>query len=463
VNSQHYEHAAGLYAAKDWVGALGEYYACLKEDISKFDPGDIGMVYYRLGNCLLHNKNYPEAIDAYAKSLEDNQFLHHTAVLANMGKAQLGAGQDDAAIASFQQVVADKNYARRYKINIALGAAFRKKGDVAKAGNAYRDAAFDPKNAQPTFALQKLAECFIDFGRPQNAAQTYQTILKINTDPKVLGDTYAKLGQAYVKIAHYQEAVAAFKKADANQHELTPEEITAYTKAEDMLNANAFALAHVDDIREQAKQETQTIATVQKNSDDLHPENVDNLGREDWTSDLSEQMRSAQAGGKSGRQPSSEDYSVTDLRGGRGFDMDEGKKHGAGRIILRIILVILILAIIVLGAGIFCYVNHIGLPNQQAQAEALFNDNASGQSTYSLWQNGDSTDEQATIDTTMQAVAQTDNINIVSMESTLDTSTAIVEATLPQGGTMNYQVGFVRSGLGYKINKVQLYFASTAA
>ncbi|MDR1016301.1 MAG: tetratricopeptide repeat protein [Coriobacteriales bacterium] len=451
MNSSHYDSAAGLYAKKDWLGALQEYYACLKEDISSFDPGDIGLVYYRLGNCLLHNKNYPEAVEAYQKSLADAQFMHHTAVLVNLGRAQQSSGDLDGAIASYQQAVADPNYARAYRINIALGRAFQAKGDIASAGNAFRAAAFDPKNATPTAALRQLADCFNKFGRPQNAVRTYQTILKINEDPKVCGPVYADLGEAYTKIAHYEEAVQAFKSADQNHFELSASQKEAYRKSEDMLNNIAFATEHVDELRKAAIEETQAVAVAQGQADDLHPtSDVSGDAADSWASDLDRTVLPDQpTDSQNAKNGAHHDFQDN-------FDLNTVKPPKRRHIALRVILTVIIVIILVLAAGIFCYTQGIGFPSQQAQAETLFQDNASGKDVASLWA------DPTVANGEMQAVAKTSNVSVVSQSSDMDKSTVIMQANLSQGGVCYYQVGLVRFGIGYKVKSVQLYFPATA-
>jgi hypothetical protein len=57
-------------------------------------------------------------------------------------------------------------------------------------------------------------------------------------------------------------------------------------------------------------------------------------------------------------------------------------------------------------------------------------------------------------------VAPTETIEIDYLHRTMTVSEAVVIATLPEGGTLRYNVGLTRDVLGWKINNIELVFAS---
>jgi tetratricopeptide (TPR) repeat protein len=107
LNSINYQLAQASYQDGDYINALKSYYATLKDDAAGFEPGDLGMVYYRVGNCLLKMHSFNEAAISYKKALEDAGFSARGAASVNLGKACLGEGRFQEAIAAFDAALAD--------------------------------------------------------------------------------------------------------------------------------------------------------------------------------------------------------------------------------------------------------------------------------------------------------------------------------------------------------------------
>ena len=62
---------------------------------------------------------------------------------------------------------------------------------------AFREAALDINNPDPTKALLNLGVCFMALDRPADAVQSYESALQFDMDPATRNKMYANLGQAY--------------------------------------------------------------------------------------------------------------------------------------------------------------------------------------------------------------------------------------------------------------------------
>jgi len=98
LNSINFEAAVSAYDRGDYVEALKGFYACIKEDAAGFLPGELGLVYYRLGNCLLKTRNFAEAATTYEKALKDSDYRDKSSVQVNLGKALTATGDYQRAV-----------------------------------------------------------------------------------------------------------------------------------------------------------------------------------------------------------------------------------------------------------------------------------------------------------------------------------------------------------------------------
>ena len=78
-------------------------------------------------------------------------------------------GDFEDAITNFKAVTEDSRYATPYKAYVALGNSLLKLGKSAEAGAAFRAAALDESNPDPTKALLNLGVCFMALDRPMDA------------------------------------------------------------------------------------------------------------------------------------------------------------------------------------------------------------------------------------------------------------------------------------------------------
>ena len=77
-----------------------------------------------------------------------------------------------------------------------MGNALLKLGKSAEAGVAFREAALDEANPDPTKALLNLGVCFMALDRPADAVASYESALQFDMQPDTRNKLYANLGQA---------------------------------------------------------------------------------------------------------------------------------------------------------------------------------------------------------------------------------------------------------------------------
>ena len=71
MNNDLFQQARAAYARKDFQGALAAYTQCLQDAGSSLAPGEVGLLYHQIGNCLVKLKNPNEAIHAYTQATAD--------------------------------------------------------------------------------------------------------------------------------------------------------------------------------------------------------------------------------------------------------------------------------------------------------------------------------------------------------------------------------------------------------
>ena len=211
MKSAHYDQATVAYNAQDYPQALKGYYQCLKEDWGSFEAGDAGLVYHRIGNCLIKMRSFKEAAVSYQKALQDEAYNEKTSIYVNLGTTLNGIGKHAEAVGYFNKALSDASYATPYRAYIGLGSSYTKLGKLIEAGTAFRDAALDESNPNPVKALSSLGTTFMALERPDDAVEAYLAILDFRVTGKTLNSTLDSLGQAYVAAGRFQEGLSVFE------------------------------------------------------------------------------------------------------------------------------------------------------------------------------------------------------------------------------------------------------------
>ena len=159
MNNDLFQQAKAAAAAKDYEQALNLYTSCLQDAENPLAPGETGLVYHQIGNCLTKLKNNAEAINAYTQATADTAYDACGTVNYNLGMSYAAMHDYDNAVKHFEIAVSDANYASPYKAYMGMGNVLMKQGKSAEAGVAFREAALDEANADPTKALLNLGVC----------------------------------------------------------------------------------------------------------------------------------------------------------------------------------------------------------------------------------------------------------------------------------------------------------------
>ena len=454
MNKDTFNEAHNAYLSNDYSTALKAFTQCLEDQDQKPEPGEIGLLYHRIGNCLVKVGDYNEAIHAFAQATADAAYDEMGAVNFNMGTAYAVLKDYEDAVRYFEIAVSDNHYSTPYKAYMGMGNALLRLGKSAEAGAAFRSAALDDNNPSPSKALLNLGVCFMALGRPADAVTSYESALQFDMPDKVRNQLYANLGQAYVSKHDYQKAVSAFEQALADKtYFLNNAASVDYQQA----------IAQVSTGTSQ-KEEAASTGKIDMSGLDVPasdtPEYQEDAKPEDVSATASAQAsQSTQAipavSAEAGNGATDERFfTATDEeleRWSKAAEKEERKKHHGVR---NFFIVLILLIAIVAGAGAFAYTQGYGWPTQESVTQQLFADpdNASG-----LF---DSSVAQSDIDQMTKFIVQADNVSIDGVNRAADKSEVYATASTNDGGNVQYKITFKRDLIGWKISDVSLNFAS---
>ncbi|OUP08268.1 tetratricopeptide repeat protein [Collinsella sp. An2] len=420
MNAQLLDQARAAYRAGDYSTAA-QMFAAVK------DPSEVrGEVDHLRGNALMKLGMWSDAAAAYSLALQDASYGKKGALLTNQGKAYAAAGDQEAAARCFTEATKDTTYATPYKAYLGLGGALLALGRVAEAGTAYRQAAIDGANPAPAGALAQLGACFVKLGRPGDAIESYRTALDFATPRDDTRSINAGMGEALCAANRYSDAVDAFTAATSDGiYQLTPEQQTSLTQAQDALD-------------KASAQRAMAPTAAQGVPDKVDP--LDPLG-------------------KSGAfMPDPSDTGFFTLTESEMIQQDKREMKVRRRhrhLGLKIFLVILLLLIIAAGGLGFAYTRGFGFPSQQDTLTSLFQAVTDDADTDAYLASGLSDDAKAILVSSIPADATP---VIEAMDQSMTESTAQVTVQLSRGGTMTYEVSFVRSDnhIGWVVSNIAM-------
>ena len=446
MNNELFQQAKMAAVATDYNRALELYSRCLQDPLSPPQPGEIGLVYHQIGNCLTRLKSYYEAIEAYTRATADTAYDAVGTVNCNLGMAYAALRDWPNAVKHFEISVSDRNYATPYKAYTGMGNALLKQGKSAEAGVAFREAALDESNPDPTKALLNLGVCFMALNRPADAVASYESALQFDMSTDTRNRMYASLGQAYVASGQMQQAVDAFERAIADKtYFLSDSASVDYQRA-----VAAVAQGNADS--------TQALPAVADTSGlDVTSDGVAISEQEPYvvSDEVSEDYYFADQFVESNGTAKGEErfFNATDEeleQWSKGVVKLERKRRSVG---LKVLLVIILIVVALLGAGLFLYTQGYGFPTQEAVITQLF-DNPRSASVYANGITDEDVKDMASL------IPDGSTASIDGMNKTMSATTAYVTGTTPQGGNITYEVSLVRDMLGWKVSNVDLYFAS---
>ena len=447
MNNELFQQAKVATIALDYNRALELYSRCLQDTAMPPQPGEIGLIYHQLGNCLMKLKSYYEAIEAYTRAAADSAYDAVGTVNCNLAMAYAALRDWPNAVKHFEIAVSDRDYPTPYKAYMGMGNALLKQGKSAEAGVAFREAALDEANPDPTKALLNLGVCFMALNRPADAVASYESALQFDLVPETRNKLYASLGQAYAASGQMEQAVDSFERAIADK---------TYSLSDSASVDYQRAIAAVS--QRNAAESTQAIPAVADMSGLDIASDGSHIAEQDpyvVTGEISEAYYFADELAEEEGQASGEErfFNATDEEleeWSRGVVKLERKRRSTG---LKVLLVIILLILAALGAGLFLYTQGYGFPTQESVVEQLFSDPNSSD----VYANGIT---EADIADMSALIPKGTTASVDGVSKSMSASTAYVTGTTPQGGKVTYEVSLVRDLIGWKVSNVDLYFAS---
>lgn len=444
MNNELFQQAKVAALSLDYNRALDLYNHCLTDPTYPLQPGEVGMVYHQIGNCLTKLKSYYEAIEAYLQAIGDPAYDAVGAVNCNLGMAYAALRDFPSAVKHFEVAVSDQGYPTPYKAYLGMGTALLKQGKSAEAGVAFREAALDEANPDPTKALLNLGVCFMALNRPDDAVVSYESALQFDMSQDTRNKMYASLGQAYTASGRMEEAVDAFEKAIADRtYFLSDSASVDYQRA-------VTAVAHGN------AESTQVIAGLADTSGiDIGLDGSMIADQDPYvvSGEVDEDYYFADQYSNHGISNEDRFFNSTDEeleQWSRGMVKLERKRRSVG---LKVVLVIVILLLVLLGAGLVLFSQGFGIPSQETVVENVFS-NPGEASNYA---NGVTSES---IESFNAIIPENATVSIDGINKSMSTSTAYVTATTQKGGQVTYEVSLVRDMLGWKVSDVNLYFVS---
>ena len=329
-----------------------------------------------------------------------------------------------------------------------------KVGKTAEAGVAFREAALDEGNPDPTKALLNLGVCFMALNRPADAVASYESAFQFDMSQEMHNKLNANLGQAYVACGDMAKAVTAFESAIADKtYYLSDSASVDYQRA-----VGAVAQGT-------SSQPTQVLPPVDMSGFDVVADGTAAYANEaGYPADANTQdpyyydegpqegypgYPEAYADGNDDRFFTASDEELEQWS--RGIAKQERKRKNVG---LKVLVVIILLVLVAFGAGVFMYTQGWGYPSQDSVVTQLFADPDNASSLYSA----EVSDSSAASMTDALVKDSAPTINAV--EKSMTDSTAYVTASTEGGGQMQYKVSMVRDMIGWKVSNVELYFPS---
>ena len=446
MNNEIFQQARLAYGNRDYETALGAFTECLQDVRNPLAPGEMGLLYHQIGNCLVKLNDYHEAIHAYTQATADPVYDASGAVSYNLGMAYAALHDYEDAVRYFEIAVSDAKYDTPYKAYTGMGNSLLKLGKSAEAGVAFRQAALDAKNPAPAKSLLNLGICFMALNRPQDAIASYESALPFQMNQATRNKLFANLGQAYVAAGQNTNAVTAFETALADKTYLLSDS------------------ASVDYQRAIAAVSTASTAEI---TGTLSPVGADMSGL-----DVSADGTPVQPGEENSYDPEHyypEDYGIQDSyasgddrffnasdeeleQWSKGIAKQQRKHRNSG---LKVLLVIVVLLFIVFGVAVFGYTQGFGFPTQESVVEELFADpENAAEKVFS--KDVDPSDVQIML----SPITKDDSITINGLNKSMSESSAYVSATNEAGAEVEYKIKLVRDMIGWKISNVELYFYS---
>lgn len=448
MNNDLFQQARTAYVAKDYETALADFTDCLKDAAAGLAPGEIGLLYHQIGNCLvkLHDPN--EAVHAYSQALQDTAYDALGSVAYNLGTVYASQLDYEDAIPFFTEALEDPKYKTAYKAYMGLGNAYLKLGKSAEAGASFRSAALDEANPDPTKALLNLGVCFMALDRPMDAIASYESALQFDMPALTRNKLFANMGQAYAAAGKMAKAVKAFESALADQTYVFNDAANVdYQRA---IQAVASGITDTEEAQKPEPEEKDLSGLdvsgsavpidVTSEHEPIAEAGTMIISAEDVNEQVDAYGNPIDTNFFEANEMLLEDWNKNATK----------RKHRKGALVA--IIVILIVAIVG-GGAVFVLTQGVGVPSKQEVAAQLFED-PEDQDVYAA--DVDDTRRSRIADTILPGSM----ITVVGEVNDVSAAKLYVDAKTPEGGEVPYEISLVRDGLSWKVTGCTLYFTS---
>lgn len=450
MNNELFQQAKVASIALDYNRAFDLYSRCLKDAEFPPEPGEVGLIYHQMGNCLTKLKSYYEAIEAYNRATADSAYDAVGTVNCNMGMAYAALRDWVNAVKHFEIAVSDRDYPTPYKAYMGMGNALMKQGKSAEAGVAFREAALDETNPDPTKALLNLGVCFMALNRPGDAVASYESALQFDMSNDTRNKMYASLGQAYVASGQMEKAVDAFERAIADKtYFLSDSASVDYQRA-----VAAVAQGTADSTQAMSALSDTSGLDVIADEPPASPADQDIYVVDEQA--VSEDYYFADAYAKQGDYAQSNEdrfFNSTDEeleQWSKGVVKMERRHRSVG---LKVVVFVIVLLLALAGAALGLYMTGFGFPSQETMTEDLFKNPTSA----SLYVDGTSKEKMQEVAT---IIPDGTTMTIDGVNKSVDSSVVYATGKTPQGGEITYEVTMLRDMIGWKVLDVKWYHPS---
>ena len=378
MNNELFDRANERYRLRDYRGALMAFTECLQDTNFPLTPGEMGLLYHQIGNCLVKLKNPREAIQAYSQATADTAYRALATVECNLGMAYASLRDYTNAINCFEKSVADTTNPTPYKSYMGMGNALMKLGKSAEAGVAFREAALDESNPDPTKALLNLGVCFMALNRPADAVASYESALQFDMQPATRNKLQASLGQAYVACGQMEKAVHAFEEAIADKtYYLSDSASVDYQRAVGAVAQGTSEQNQATQVLQLADMSGLDVAADGTSVYDEGAYEGGDVSEAFYYDEGTYEADPASFPGYVGAYENVDNdrfFTATDAeleQWSRGLAKQDRKRRNVG---LKILLFFVIVIVLAAAAGVFAYTQGYGYPTVQTVTQELFSD-----------------------------------------------------------------------------------------
>ena len=514
--SKFYHLIGNCYVKSNDPRSAAEYYLkALTGSPEKRKPS----LYVNLGTALLGTKDYENALEAFGRALDYPIYTTPYKAYAGIGAAQLKLGNMVEAGAAYREAALDPANPAPAKSLVNLGVCFMELGRPEDAVSVYETALdFDLDDRARAKAYANLGQAYMAQGRLPRALNAFEKAEEIGGDlpslamhdyeiartlkervdsraPGILDTGYIPPVATDVSSPEDDEDFDPFApRTDADYAAAQTDEPTQQIDIEmseegtlDPSQAQTIAMealptpsADDDALDAAATGEIDITQDVAIDSDEeLSDEPAYDSGLDETPFNYNEQpgyeygvsfdfgdeyadaretadvMESTEM-----HMPSPEDTAFFDISeqqinsNARKGKRQDRRARGCG---LKIAIVFVFICILIAGAAVAAYVLGYGYPLQETVTEDFFAAVQEDGDTSQYWAKDVSSSMQRAQEASLDDLT---SYEVVAVQRSMNQTAVFVNATLKQGGNIDYEVVLTRDGISWAIQFVQLYFPS---